>query len=52
MATKANEQESLKGLQNLSDEVLAQIVEEEIAEGGVSEAGRIALRELSRRSPE
>jgi hypothetical protein len=42
-----------KGLRRLDDDTLAQIVEGEIAEDGkLSQAGRIALEELSSRTPE
>ena len=42
-----------KGLCRLDDDILAQIIEGEIAEDGkLSEAGRIAMEELSNRTPE
>lgn len=41
-----------KGLQRLSDDTLAQIIEGELAEDGtLSQAGRIALEELNERTP-
>jgi len=43
---------SERGLRRLDDETLAQIVESEVNENGqLSEAGRIAMEELSRRTP-
>lgn len=50
--SKTDEKESLKGLYLLSDEILADIVEEEVAAGsGLSLAGQTALEELERRTP-
>ena len=47
----SSELEQQEGLRLLSDETLAQIVEGEVAENGqLSEAGRIALHELSDRT--
>ena len=49
----SEEERSDKGLRCLSDETLAQIVESEVNEDGMlSEAGRIAMVELSRRTPQ
>jgi len=51
MSTTA-EKNSVKGLDLLSDEILADIVEAEVAEGGaLSSAGQTALEELERRTP-
>ena len=50
--SKTDEKESLKGLDLLSDEILADIVEGEVAAGGaLSSAGQTAIEELERRTP-
>ena len=47
-----DEKKSVKGLDLLSDEILADIVEGEVAEGGtLSSAGQRALEELEKRTP-
>ena len=47
-----SENRTEKGLRCLDDDTLVQIVEGEIAEDGkLSEAGRIAMEELSKRTP-
>ncbi len=48
-----SENRTEEGLRRLDDDTLAQIIEGEIAEDGkLSQAGHIALEELSRRTPE